>query len=187
MFFLCKWHHFRAPFQAGKLFSPAPIIQTSSCLSKHSLSLSLLLKCPVVYAKQCHMSHCQYFGQAPLVCLKGSCACWPCQCPLAQKSHHHRVTESQMQRNYSQARSFSPQGHIHSQTHSLKSSSFTRVNSELKLFSWITEIYNGRFVNEKRMSNVNSQRIVSIRVGKSISITHCQGSLRWCFLHGFTL
>ncbi len=67
------------------------------------------------------------------------------------------ITESQRQRNYSQARSFSPQGHIHSQTHSLKSSSFTCVNSELKLFSWITEIYNGRFVNEKRMSNVNSQ------------------------------
>ncbi len=127
-------------------------------LPQQAISLSLSdLKCPVLYAKQCHMSHCQYFGQAPLVCLKGSCACWPCQCPLAQKSHHHRVTESQRQRNYSQARSFSPQGHIHSQTHSLKSSSFTCVNSELKLFSWITEIYNGRFVNEKRMSNVNSQ------------------------------
>lgn len=179
MGFLCKSNHFCAPFQAGKLFSQAPTIQPNSCLSKQSLSLSLLLKCPVLYAKQCHMSRCQYFGLAPLVCLKGSCACWPCQCPLAKKSHHHRVTESQRQRNYSQARSFSPQGHIHSQTHSLKSGSFTYVNSELrakiwkhnleslikhldtskrnKLFSWITEIYNGRFVNEKPMSNVNSQ------------------------------
>lgn len=120
-----------ASFQDGTLFSTAPIIQASSCLSKQSLSLSLslLLKCPVLYAKQCHMSRCQSLGLAPLVCLKGPCTCWPCQCPLAQKSRHHTVKEAE--KLFSGKVFLSTETHHH-QTLALESSSSAHVDSKLK-------------------------------------------------------
>lgn len=93
---------------------------SSQQLPQQEISLSLLLKCPILYAKQCHMSSCQSLGLAPLVCLKGPCTCWPCQCPLAQKSHHHTVTEAE--KLFSGKVYFSTETHHHHQTLSLESS-----------------------------------------------------------------
>ncbi len=126
---LCNSHHSCAPFQAGKLFSPAPIIQANSCLSKQSLSLS---------ASQVSRSLCKAMSYVALSVFRSSASCvsegllcvLALPMPLGSKispSQSHRVTEAE---KIFSGKVFLSTG-AHSQTHSLKSSSFTHVNSEL--------------------------------------------------------